>query len=119
MIKQESYSVDTSDSGVVHIHHVQLEDTGVDMGGHMWLERSNLRWVVDSLQACLGTYAFPGVETQSGQDHLKVFESGAEQAPIINLRNRRPKDAPHGGVYALMMSKPVAEKLTRELATLG
>jgi hypothetical protein len=118
MIKQESYSVDTSDAGFVHIHHVQIEDTGVDMGGHMWFERSNLRWVVDALQACLSTYGFPGVEAQSGQDQLKVFESGAEQAPIINLRNRRSKDAPHGGVYALMMSKPVAEKLTRELAAL-
>lgn len=118
MIKQESYSIDTSENGFIHIHHVQIEDTGVDMGGHMWLERGNLAWAVDSLQTCLSTYGFPGVETQSGQDHLKVFESGAEQAPIINLRNRRPKDAPHGGVYALMMSKPIAEKLTRELAAL-
>jgi hypothetical protein len=118
MIKQESYSIDTSDPAFIHIHHVQIEDTGVDMGGHMWFERANLPWVVGSLRACVSTYAYPGAETQSGQDHLKVFESGAEQAPIINLRNRRPKDAPHSGVYALMMSKPVAEKLTRELAAL-
>lgn len=118
MITQESYSVDASDPDFVHVHHVQIRDHNRDAGGHMWFERSNLRWVVDSLQACLSTYAFPGVETHSGQDHLNVFESGPEQAPIIKLHNRRPKDAPHGGVYALMMSKPVAEKLTRELAAL-
>jgi hypothetical protein len=118
MIKQESYSVDTSETGLIHIHHVQIEDTGVDMGGHIWFERTNLPWVVGSLRACVSTYGYPGTETQAGPDHLKVFESGAEQAPIINLRNRRAKETPHGGVYALMMSKPVAEKLILELAAL-
>jgi hypothetical protein len=119
MIEQESYSVDTSERGLIHIRHVQIRETGVDLGGPMWFERANLRWVVDSLRACMTTYAFPGVEMQNNHDQLHVFESGPEQAPIINLQNRRAKDAPHGGVYALMISKSVAEKLVAELAALS
>lgn len=118
MIKHESYSVDTSEPGFIHIHHVQIEDTGIDMGSHIWFERSNLPWVVGSLRQCVTTYGYPGAELQSGQDHLRVFESGAEQEPFINLRNRRPQDAPHGGAYVLMISKPVTEKLIRELGAL-
>ncbi len=54
----------------------------------------------------------------SGQDSLKIFESGDEQAPIINLFNRRPDGSPHAGPYALMMSKPIAEKLLGDLSAL-
>jgi hypothetical protein len=118
MIVKESYTVDTSDPKFIHIHHVQLEDTGVNMGGSTWFERGSLPWVVDTLRACLTTYAFPEATTQIGQDALKVYESGPEQAPIINLRNRRPKDAPHGGLSGFMMSKPYAEKLVEELAAI-
>lgn len=118
MIAKESYTLDTSDPNVIHIHHVQVEHNGVNMGGPMWFERSNLPWVVQNLQACLTTYAFPEASLQGGPDNLKVLESGPEQAPIINLLNRRDKAAPHGGVYALLMSKPIAEKLVKELAAI-
>jgi hypothetical protein len=118
MIVKESYTLDTSDPNIIHIHHVQVEHNGVNMGGPMWFERKNLPWVVQNLQACLTTYAFPEASLQSGPDDLKVLESGPEQAPIINLLNRRDKDAAHGGVYALLLSKPIAEKLVKELAAI-
>ena len=117
-IVNESTKVDTADPGFIHIRHVQIKDTGVDRGGPIWFERQNLPWVVDTLRSCLTTYAFPRTAVDSGQDSLKIFESGDEQAPIINLFNRRPDGAPHAGVYALMMSKPVAEKLVDELAAI-
>jgi hypothetical protein len=47
-----------------------------------------------------------------------VFESGDEQAPIINLFNRRPDGALHAGVYALTMSKPIAEELLAQLSAI-
>ena len=118
MIVKESYTLDTSDPDLIHIHHVQVEHNGVNMGGPMWFERKNLRWVVENMQACLTTYGFPAASLQSGADSLKVLESGPEQAPIINLLNRRDKAAPHGGVYALLMSKPIAEQLVKELAAI-
>lgn len=118
MIVSESYTIDTSDPNFIHINYVQVWDRGSNMGGPMWFERKNLPWVVQNLQACLTTYAFPEATHQSGQDTLKVFESGHEQAPITNLRNRRPEGAPHAGVYALMMTKPTAEKLVKELAAI-
>jgi hypothetical protein len=74
--------------------------------------------VVDTLRACLHTYAFPEAARQGGDDSLLVNESGPEQAPIINLRNRRPKGGVHGGAFTLAMSKPVAEKLVAELAAI-
>ncbi|WP_428267909.1 hypothetical protein [Haliangium sp.] len=116
MIVQETISLDLDEAGFVHIHHVQIENSGLDMGGPMWFERASLDWVRSSLRACLDTYASKAVETRLGQDDLKVYESGHEQAPIVNLRNRRPKDATHGGVFALMMSKPIAEELCQKLA---
>lgn len=117
-VVKESYSIDPSQPGFIHVHHVQVLDSGVDMGGPMWFERANLRWVVDTLRACINTYAFPETAQKSGQDSFIVNESGPEQAPIINLRNRRPKDAPHGGAFTLAMSKPVAEKLVAELGAI-
>ncbi|GAB4562630.1 MAG: hypothetical protein Tsb0020_11050 [Haliangiales bacterium] len=118
MIVQESISVATDDPEFIHIAHVQIENNGVDMGGPMWFERASLGWICDQLDACLEAYGFPGAETQSGDDALKVYESGPEQAPFVNLRNRRPKDATHGGVYVLMLSDPTARDLHSQLAAL-
>ena len=118
MIVEESISLDTSQPGLVGIYHFQIEDSGIDMGGSLWLQRESAFWVVDSLNACLNTFAFPGVESQLGSDSLKVFESGPEQAPIINLRNRRPAEVLHGGVFVLMMSRPAAKDLSEQLSAL-
>jgi hypothetical protein len=118
-ILKESFFIDTSEPGFIHVEHVQLSGSGVDMGSPMWFECANLRWVIDTLRACATTYAFPETNHQSGQDSLSVDESGPEQAPFINLYNRRPNDAPHGGAFVLAMSKPVSERLIDELDALG
>lgn len=118
MIKSESITVDAPSAGFVHLHHVQIEHNGVDMGGPMWFETDSLPWIIESLRACIEIYGEPARETECGGDSLKVFESGPEQAPIVNLRNRRAKDAEHGGVYALLMSKAIAEQLVERLAAL-
>jgi hypothetical protein len=117
-VVNESYSIDPSQPGFIRVHHVRILDSGVDMGGAMWFERANLSWVVDTLRACIDTYAFPEAAQQRGQDSFIVSESGPEQAPIISLRNRRPKDALYGGAFTLAMSKPVAEKLVAELGAI-
>jgi hypothetical protein len=116
--RRELYTIDTSEPGFIHIHHVDREESGLDMGGHIWFERGSLPWVVDTLRACTTTYGFPESVTRIGQDSLKVFESGAEQAPYINLFNVRPADARHGGIFARSFSKPLAKKLVLELAAL-
>lgn len=118
-IVKESVAVDAAEPDFIHVVQQRIKDTGKDIGGQIWFERANLRWVVDTLRACLTTYGFPETVLQSGQDSLKVFESGPEQQPVVNLFNVRPKDAPHGGVYARSMSRPVAEQLATQLAALG
>jgi hypothetical protein len=115
-IVKESFSIDAGQPGFVHVTQQRVKDTGQDIGGQIWFERGSLRWVVDTLRACLATYGFPETTAQIGQDSLKVFESGSEQDPVINLFNVRPNDAAHGGVYARSMSRPIAEKLADELA---
>jgi len=115
-IVKESCSVDLADPGFVHVIHERVKDTGQDIGGQLWFERASLPWVVTTLRACLATYGFPETATQLGADSLKVFESGPEQAPVVNLFNVRPQAAAHGGVYARSMSRPVAEALVDELA---
>jgi len=114
-IVKESVTVDAAEPGFVHVIQQRVKDTGKDIGGQIWFERANLRWVIDALRACLTTYALPEAVLQRGQDSLKVFESGPEQEPVINLFNTRPEGAPHGGVYARSMSRPVAEQLARQL----
>jgi hypothetical protein len=119
-IRKETVAVDAAEPGFVHVIHQQIyEDLDENMGGDIWFERANLRWVIDTLGACLTTYAFPETELHHGQDNLKVFESGPEQQPFVNLFNTRPKDAPHGGVTANNFSKPIARQLLDQLIALG
>ena len=117
-IVRESFAIATQ-PGFVHIVHDRIKDTGQNIGGQIWFERASLRWVIDTLRACLATYGFPETTTQGGQDSLKIFESGPEQAPVINLFNVRPKDAPHGGTYARTMSRPAVHQLIEKLEALG
>ena len=116
-ITEESVSLDASEQGFVGLRHVQVEG-GRDFGGQLWLERGNLPWLVESMRACLEVYAFPGAETRGGDDSLSVRETGPEQAPYVNIQNRRPAASPHGGVYALFVSRPVAEDLLARLSEL-
>lgn len=116
---KESVAIDTAEPGFIHVIHQRIKDTGKDISGQIWFERANVRWVIDTLRSCLATYAFPEAAVQLGQDSLKVFESGPEQAPVINLFNVRPKDARHGGAYARSMSRQVAEQLAEQLAAIG
>lgn len=102
----------------IHIRHVQIADAGYDMGGQMWFEAMHRRWVTDNLQACLDTYAFARIEIRGGADNLGIHESGHEQTPVINLRNRRLDVSEHGGTYVLMMSRPIAAQLARALRAL-
>ena len=74
--------------------------------------------MVQTLRSVLTIYAFPRTVIDIGQDSLKVFESGDEQAPITNVLNRRPDGSPHGGVYAVMMGRTIAERLLDDLAAL-
>ena len=117
-ILKESYAIDTSESGFVHVTYTQLVDNGVDMGGQMWFERTNLRWVVDALKTCVNSYGSPKTSTQAGQDSLSVAESGHEQQPFVNLRNRRPADAPHPGAFTVALTKPLATQFVDELGKL-
>lgn len=115
-IVNESCSIDATHPGFIHLVHRRIKDTGQDIGGHLWFERASLPWVIDTLRACLVTYGFPKAETRLGDDCLTVFESGQEQAPVINLYNVRPSAATHGGVYARSLSRTAAERLVAELS---
>jgi hypothetical protein len=118
-IVKETVAVETAEPGFVHVTQHRVKDTGQDIGGQLWFERENLRWVIDTLRACLSTYGFPETVLQRGQDSLKVFESGPEQAPLVNLFNVRPRDVEHGGVFARSLSRIVAEELADQLAAIG
>jgi hypothetical protein len=117
-VANESITVDCPEPGLIHVHHVDVRDSGVDMGGPLWFSRDNLPWLIEQLQAVLTTYGFEDVIEERGDDSFKVFESGPEQAPVINIQNRRPKGGDHGGMFALLMSKPIAQSLLDQLQQL-
>jgi hypothetical protein len=117
-LAKESVSVDTSEPGFISVNYVQLDD-GLDMGGRLLLERKSVPLIVALLHACLNVDAFPGVECQCGDDALRVYGSGSDQQPIINILNRRSDGVPHGGLTGLMMTVPATEALFEQLRELN
>ena len=117
-VVSESISVDKGDPTFVRIVLEQMRDSGVDMGGQLFVERAHVAWIVEHLDKALTTYGDEGYEAALGDDKLRVFESGHEQAPFFNVHCRRPEGAVHGGMYALAMTRPAAEKLLADLRSI-
>lgn len=119
-IVSDTYRVDLSDNGFVTLEYSSVMDTAaglVDERRSLRFELGSLRRVEEALRSFLATAESPELKMSVGQDNIKVYESGPEQAPYVNLENERPKDAPHGGFSWFAMSKPLAEKLAVELRT--
>jgi hypothetical protein len=115
---KESLSIDASESGFIDVHYVQL-DEGLDMGGRLLLERQSVPLIIALLHASLNVGAFGGVECRCGDDSFRVYGSGSDQQPIINILNRRPDGAPRGGLTGLMLTTAAAEALFEQLCALG
>jgi hypothetical protein len=116
-VKSESIRVDGSDPAFVRIVLSQLRESGIDMGGELWVERAHVAWIADRLDESLNSYA-ERVETTLGADALRVYESGDERAPYYNVQNERAAGVAHGGVYAIAMTRTAAEQLLRDLRAL-
>ena len=117
MITKDFISVDTAESGFVNVNYVQVDD-GIDMGGRLCIELKSVPTVIEMLYSCLNIYDSNTIERQSGHDAMRVYESGAVQQPITNILNRRPDGGPHGGLTGLMMTRPAAEDLLKQLLAL-
>ena len=118
VISKESVSVDASEPGFISISYVQLDD-GIDMGGRLLIERKSLPLITALLHASLNVYAFTEVECRCGEDAFRVYGSGSDQQPIINILNRRPDGATHCGLTGLMMTTPAVEALLEQLGELS
>jgi hypothetical protein len=112
VITSESIDVDSSDPAVIKVTYVQMDD-GIDMGGKLSIDRATVPYLVDQLVAATTQYGFPGSDAQVGPDALRVYESGPEQAPIMNVIHERD-----GRVYGLMLTVPYARKLVDLLRAL-
>ena len=120
-IATDSYVLDLAQPDFVHIDYSGLRSTAAgphEFKASLWFERRNLRWLVEALRACIATYGLPEAGQANGHDSLRVYESGPEPAPYINLENERSKGVEHGGFQWFAMSKRLAEKLSDELAQL-
>lgn len=120
-IISDSYVLDLAQHEFIHIDYSSLRSTAAgehEFKASLWFERRNLRWLVEALRACIATYGLPEARAANGDDSLRVYESGPEPAPYVNLENERSKDAEHGGFQWFAMSKPLAKRLSDELAQL-
>jgi len=117
LLTGESLFVDASEPGFIGVHYVQLDD-GLDMGGRLLIERMSVPLIIALLHASLKVDAFAGVECRCGDDSFRVYGSGSDQQPIINILNRRPEGLPHGGLTGLMMTTAAAETLLEQLRAL-
>ena len=118
MIIKESVSVDASESGFICVNYVQVDD-GLDMGGRLLFERKSVTLITALLYTCPNVHDFPEVECRCGDDAFRVYGSGSDQRPIINILNRRPDGAPHGGLAGLMLTTPAAKTLFEQLRALS
>ena len=109
MITHETISVDTSDAEVIRVNYVQI-DNGIDMGGKLVFDRSNVAYVAQQVEAaCESNYV--ATEAQQGKDHLRIYQSGSDQQSIVNVLCKRDPAGPHGGLSGLMMTIEYAKKL--------
>jgi hypothetical protein len=109
VISHESLALVLEDPNVVRVDYVQL-DGRVDMGGKLFVSRANLAYVAEQLEAaCAPDYA--ATDVQRGPERLRVYGSGSDQQPIVNiLCNREP-----GGLSGLMLTIASAQKLAAML----
>lgn len=120
-IISDTYVMDASEEGFVRIDYSSQRATAAgphEFKATLWFERANLGWLIEALEACVSVYGLAEQSTTSGRDTLRIYESGPEPAPYINLENERAEDAPHGGFQWFAMSKPLARKLIGELSEL-
>lgn len=97
--------------GLVHIHHADVQRSGVGMGGVMRFEAGNLGWLCERLRGCRDTWSFAPIEHAAGGDSFRISQGGPEQAPVIVLRNRRSAPLPYAGTYVLAFSPVMLEQL--------
>jgi hypothetical protein len=119
-IVSDSYRIEPSEQGFVTLEYSSVMDTGgglVDERRSLSLERGSLSTLADALRTFLANAESPEISRSVGLDNFRVYESGPEQAPYVNLENERAKDVPHGGFSWFAMSKALAEKLAAELPT--
>lgn len=117
MITQESIDLDTSDASVVRVRYVQMDD-GIDMGGELVIDRATVPYLVEQVEACATKYPYPQTTAKIGNDELRIYASGSDQMPIVNVINRRPEGGKAGGLYGLMMTEAYAKRLVGLLRVL-
>lgn len=120
-IQDESYSINASEHCFVGIDYsatVYMSDGPSPDVASVWFERANLSWVVTALRDVINIYGLPDQRIQRGADSLRIDESGPEPAPFIGIYNKRPADVPHAGAQLVRLTKPLAERLLRELEQL-
>jgi hypothetical protein len=120
-VLNESISVDVSEPGFVRIDRsarVAMPWGARPDDSTVWLERTNLPWLLTALRDCVTVYGSPCQRTTAGQDSLRVDESGPEPAPFINIYNKRPAGVAHGGAQLISLTKPAAIQLLSDLERL-
>ena len=111
-MSRRSETIDVSAEGdLVRVEYHEIRDSGHDLGGVLWVERPSVSWLADALESGLDVHPFPEVSESRGDDNLRLYESGPEQAPVINIINRRAKEASNGGLCGVNVSVDVARKL--------
>jgi hypothetical protein len=120
-IEREWYQLDVSENGLVRVDYSSVRATAGgphDFKATLWFERQNVPWVVEALRAAAGTYGIAEQSRTGGRDVLKVYVSGPEPEPYVNIENQRPADALHGGFRWFAMGVALAEKLATNLSTI-
>jgi hypothetical protein len=85
----------------------------------MSFSMANLDWMTRSLETFTSVYGHPSVESVvRGDDCFTMGIGGDELRPVYFVQNRRPKDAPGGGLKALPLAEQAAYSLLDELVVL-
>lgn len=113
-MRSEHQTVDGSDPGVVVIRQTKVID-GVDLSGILPVDRANVAWLRQAIEAVKNGAYEDQVQTAGG-DALMVFGGGHDSAPVVNVHNRRSADGPFGGVFARGFLASDVDQLLADLA---
>lgn len=118
-IIQQSIAVSLTGTGEVLIHHTEVHDDGVDMGGELVLELAHAAWLAERTHEAAEAWGFARLEQPMAPDHFILYVGGSDWQPFVHIHNLREAAPRHAKTYTLAMTTELAKQLGDELKALA
>jgi hypothetical protein len=116
-IVTDQVTVSSTGDGLLLIHHHQLWDDGMELGGDFVCEASALIWLAEVIDLASGEQGAPDLTALIPPDHFTIVCGGSEWEPNVQVHITRESLVPEGGkTYTLSgLQLPTAKMLVFDL----